>query len=268
MSEEQLSPREDVRSKHFKVMLSASQLLSAVQSSDGTPGKKTMRRRAFLKGAMATTFAAGLGTFHPPQTSEVRRSGMPREQKKDASHIETISESALLTLSTMIGTYMVGKLQKSLSMVDKNAHVTEGLGNAGAKMWTKEWLENPKTVAAFVVIVGPVIEEVIARYLPSTLIDMTLGKGAGAMWEIGVPLNILFADWHNIGAGKDKSHADSISLPQFVTGLFYWYVMRERGFSHALAAHMFSNATVLAIATGAKQFASKEELEKFRRGES
>lgn len=268
MSGEQLLPREDVRSEHFKVMLSASQLLNAVQSSDGAPGKKTMRRRVFLKGAAATAFAAGLGTFNPPKTSEVRKSGMPQEPKKDASHVETISESALLTLSTMIGTYMVGKMQKSLSMVDKNAPVTEGLGNAGGKMWTKEWLENPKTVAAFIVVVGPVIEEAIARYFPSTLIDITLGKGAGVMWEIGVPLNILFTDWHNVGAGKDKSHADSISLPQFVMGLFYWYVMRERGFSHALSAHMFSNATVLAIATGAKQFASKEELEKLRRGES
>jgi predicted RNA binding protein YcfA (HicA-like mRNA interferase family) len=30
-------------------------------------------------------------------------------------------------------------------------------------------------------------------------------------------------------------------------GLFYWYLMRERGFSHAALAHSTHNATVLAI---------------------
>lgn len=39
----------------------------------------------------------------------------------------------------------------------------------------------------------------------------------------------------------------TVPLSQFMGGLFCWYLMREKGFSHAVLAHSINNATEYSI---------------------
>ncbi|HEV7424713.1 MAG TPA: hypothetical protein VGO21_06045, partial [Candidatus Paceibacterota bacterium] len=54
---------------------------------------------------------------------------------------------------------------------------------------------------------------------------------------------------HNIELKKSlelKIHK-SVPLSQFMGGLLYWYLMRERGYSHAVLAHSINNSVPFSI---------------------
>jgi membrane protease YdiL (CAAX protease family) len=79
-------------------------------------------------------------------------------------------------------------------------------------------------------------------------------------WNIGIPSAVLFALVHNIEFDFQKIKEegllegardmffnlfslDEIPLPQFIGGLVYWYVFREKGIVHSTLAHSVTNAT-------------------------
>ena len=90
-------------------------------------------------------------------------------------------------------------------------------------------------------LIGPVTEEVRFRLLP----DLFLKRDKSPQWALGLASSIAFA--------KEHEEEDKITLPivHLAGGLFLWRIMRKRGISHAIAAHMLNNliASAAAIAS-------------------
>ena len=88
----------------------------------------------------------------------------------------------------------------------------------------------------------------IFHLLPSKIIDQFSKDKKSHWWEVGILVSLLFGFAHNLDFDEGGlKFQKAMPLSQFMGGLFYWYLMRERGFSHAVLAHSTHNATVLAI---------------------
>lgn len=96
--------------------------------------------------------------------------------------------------------------------------------------------------------VSPVLEETLFRALPNFLF-WECSKNDN--WQLGLPVSILFALYHNITTDKLNGRLtiakNKIPLYQFINGLFFWKMIRERGFPHAVAAHGTINTIALSI---------------------
>ncbi|MEK7509293.1 MAG: CPBP family intramembrane glutamic endopeptidase [Patescibacteria group bacterium] len=228
---------------------------------------RSMTRRTFLSGAATTSLLAGMGTFNPPVAGEEEflRSKQPKDSIVKA-YGETIAQATLVAFSNMIGVFIMNTLLASRNALsDSKKEESEGtstrVGAAGKKEMIKMLFENPGALTTLAVIIAPTVEEIGFRLLPSLVVDRALGSDAGVLWEVGVPTSILFAQAHT----KEGGRIETLPLPQFIAGMFCWYLQRERGFSHALTAHAFNNAIVLGIMMAGKHFVSPEEIESVRR---
>lgn len=157
--------------------------------------------------------------------------------EKEPTFIDTEVETALLTMAELISVPVL----KALKIPVGNASIDQ-------KTLTK-FLNWPLYKTIFVAGVGvPVLEEVLFRGLPNFIVR---GQPKENLWGIGIPVSAVFALCHNVrtdeNTGKTAFATDKIPLYQFVNGLFFWKMMRERGFPHAVAAHGTINSVALTI---------------------
>jgi len=159
---------------------------------------------------------------------------------KDSSYKEAILGQALIRIASEIGERILHDIKiKTGNLSLSNKDVEEMLEKAPLESYIRT------------VIIGPLIEEWVFRLIPSTLIADQKLKRKDTVWELGVPLSALFAWMHNIEDIKEggkttfKLHLDSVPLNQFMSGLFFWYLMRQKGFNHAALAHMFNNMLLI-----------------------
>jgi hypothetical protein len=157
------------------------------------------------------------------------------EEVKD-SYAKTIIESNLLLAADIIAIKTLNALgidhtkpidKEELERIFKNTSISDVIA---------------------ITFAGPLSEETIFRLLPSKIIDYLSRNKNSHWWEVGIPISFLFAFAHNLDFDEEGlKFQKAIPLSQFMGGLFYWYLMRERGFSHAVLAHSTHNATILAI---------------------
>lgn len=86
----------------------------------------------------------------------------------------------------------------------------------------------------------PLREEGIFRVIPSIL----LSRFRDTLWPVGVIDAAIFAGSHNIQIdenGKDYLATKRVPLQQFALGMFFWKLARERGYLHAILAHVTNN---------------------------
>jgi membrane protease YdiL (CAAX protease family) len=88
-------------------------------------------------------------------------------------------------------------------------------------------------------VVVPSIEEIIFRYLPSRFLA---GKNSEMRWGIGIGSSLLFSLAHNIDGKDHFKFRKYVPLTQLIGGIFFWYLTRKRGFSHALLSHSLHNS--------------------------
>ena len=156
--------------------------------------------------------------------------------KKD-SYAETVVEEGLMIVAEAIAGSILAEL---------------GIETGNKSIDMDELLERlrDKPLETFLVgaIIDPIGEEALLRLLPSTVLDNMGGKGID--WNVGIPTSAIFALGHNLRYDEFERlrFAKSVPLSQFMAGLFFWYLMRERGFSHSLLAHSLGNSVALAIA--------------------
>ena len=111
----------------------------------------------------------------------------------------------------------------------------------------KRGSEFAKALFTKVCISGPIKEEMLFRIIPSILINSEERR-----WDIGIPSAILFAMVHNIVEPSRAKDAialtdnkvfslEWIPLPQFMGGVFYWYLAREYGPVAPVVMHMLNN---------------------------
>jgi hypothetical protein len=86
---------------------------------------------------------------------------------------------------------------------------------------------------------APILEEAIFRLAPAVFT-----KDAEMSWVTGMTANTFFSLIHNIDFHEDGNfliHYKSLPILQFILGSYCWYLMKSRGFSHAVAAHATYN---------------------------
>lgn len=108
------------------------------------------------------------------------------------------------------------------------------IGNAGMEAAFAVLIKTPIISAVIIVIIAPVIEELVFRSPAYFLRKVSTGW----YWGIGALISALFAMAHGMAI---------IPLPQFISGLFFWYLVRKRGLKHSIIAHASNNAIACAI---------------------
>jgi|GEM_PF-4960665 len=212
-----------------------------------------LARRAFFTGAGALGLAAGLGLFEVPKFGEkdkpkpgVRRAP---ESPSEPAYTESLAYAGLVQVAAGVANVALKRLGALPDFESKNQEQV-----------IRKLMESPVKMTAYVTVLGPFFEELAFRLGPSLAIDLVAGKGAGSVWEVGIPVTLFFADLH-AWRKPDGTHTDDeVPLPQFLMGLFFWHLMRQKGFSHAVSAHMFVNALAVAATVMAEYLKKKNKV--------
>ena len=85
-------------------------------------------------------------------------------------------------------------------------------------------------------LIAPIVEEMAFRGL--AVLMTAGGAGRAFYWMVGIGVSSLFAAAHGM---------DMLPLPQLMLGIYTWWLVRHRGFVHAMYAHFVNN--VAAVAT-------------------
>ncbi len=105
--------------------------------------------------------------------------------------------------------------------------------------------------AGVMLVAAPIAEEWAFRLLPTML--WLSQQEIGDRWDVGIATSLAFAYTHNfptrplkigpmvIPCPTRKFRWDSIPIHQFTLGLYTWFAMRRRGYSHAVLAHATHN---------------------------
>jgi len=246
-----------------------SESISLPETTDEVPeNQPTLSRRSFIKflcamGAAVALEQVGISTAEAQerqknkdtkvekpgksaQRSDIKNSPNDnkepetKDKEKENSYTETMLAQSLL----MVAKVLAVSIFKKLKIEHGNKTLSE-----------KELIDYLKAKPIELIIEGgvllPVVEEAIFRALPSSLID---NKNKSHRWDIGIPTSLIFALAHNIGVDEfeELEFKKSVPIAQFMGGLFYWYLMREKGYSHAVLAHSMNN--IIPISIGALLF--------------
>lgn len=159
---------------------------------------------------------------------------------KDAMEVPGLKKTVIETTLLHVAERIAVPILKQLNVPIGNPRSEEII----QKMLEENTLE---FLIANAVVLSPLIEEVLYRLAPG-VVSMILTKEIS--WNIGVPTSAIFALTHNITSdekGSYKFHTDTIPLGQFVGGLFFWYLMRERGILHPFVGHSLHNAEAILV---------------------
>ncbi len=232
------------------------------ETTSETVGQRTLSRRSFIKflSAMGTAFAIesidvdAVNAKEKQDNKEVmqeirkdigQQSGSESffgnnietkiTEKKDNSYAETALEQGLVASAKLLAKFILRKL--------KIEHGNKSLSEEKILKYLKE-----KPIESLIEIgfLGPVFEESVFRALPSGFID---SKDKSCRWDVGIPVSAIFALVHNFDKNEfgNLKFEKSIPLSQFMGGLFYWYLMREKGYSHAVLAHLMNNTMAVSV---------------------
>ncbi len=217
---------------------------SQFQAEDHEEKPRAIHRRSFLR-------RIGKAIFNPQKElrNQLYNAGIfdsaQAEQylQTDSSYLRTIGESGLLFIGKALSVAVLGKLSG------------KEVGNANGKSFKER---NLSTILASDVV-NPAIEEFMFRILPAYCVDTYEIEHNQSermddivqktRWKMGIATSVLFALAHNI-TRDEKGRlviASHIPLPQFLGGVYNWYVMRTRGMDHAVIAHMTNNVAVDSI---------------------
>jgi len=169
-------------------------------------------------------------------TNKKDKNQVEQTDKNEQSYKETMVESGFFLVGNILTTAIFTKLGipygRSLSP-EEIERIAENKGRT-----INQVIEG--------VVLAPVLEEAILRALPSSLI----GNNKELRWDIGIPTSALFALAHNFNVDEfdEIKFEKSIPITQFMSGLFYWYLMRKGGYSHAVLSHSLHNSIGIKIA--------------------
>lgn len=119
----------------------------------------------------------------------------------------------------------------------------------------KHLLNNPALFFSMAAVQAPLFEETLFRLIPSEAAALIkknpepLGEKS-ELWKVGIPISAIFALGHNFQPSDEgrMKYVNSVPLAHFMMGLFFWHLMREKGFNHAVLAHSYNNTLAFAVA--------------------
>ena len=156
------------------------------------------------------------------------------DEKIDESYLETLGENMIVVFSKIVSVKMLEIMG------------LKKIGNSNADLLEQRLKEMPIDTTLKIVIKAPVFEELVYRLLP----NLFLSTEKKSMWEVGIPVNLIFAYMHNFEINEDgnkKFDVENIPLPQFIAGCFYWYLIRHKGLSHSILAHSSANLVAIVL---------------------
>lgn len=207
-------------------------------------GTEKSRREVFpLLAGFATSFllpaeAHGNDTSH---TTEQRVADIDAMEKAlMGEHVRpleyTVMESGLLALGNVL-------FERYMNTYLRSIGSTMRLGNANANDVRHALEAYPAGTFFTEVFEKPVSEEAVFRLGGS--LAATHVSGRGMQWGFGIPIAGIFALAHNVTPTSfDTEH---LPVPQFLGGVFLWYLMRTYGITHAVTGHAAYNAAWLAL---------------------
>lgn len=258
------------RREFFKKFIPKSQkdlnTIPVQETKEAEIASQVLSRREFLKfiGAIGATVAmgqVGIKTAEAQETSETTKTN-DRERQEGIAQTDMQPKSENISHETQtseeeqkdIDSYTETAIEQSLMMGAKyiaNAVFEKLKIENGNKSMSDEeiieYLEDESISTLFTSgVLAPIIEEALFRALPSGFINQ---NDKGHRWEIGIPTSFLFALMHNFKKEESDewSFTKAVPISQFMGGLFYWYLMREKGYSHATMAHSMNNAIPFSI---------------------
>lgn len=209
--------------------VASAQEIEGIQPAE--KGKYT-RREAVSKIYGFSTWLTAMST---PLAEKAMPAGNQQYQKYKSipAHLETIGQTTLINVAEVI----FATLMKMKGIET---------GNEGWQSLVYQFERDPKKTIEAAVIHIPALEEALFRLGPDLLL---INKDPSKKYWLsaGLPSAALFGLAHNLV--RDKNNAfrlgrEKIPLPQFFSGLLFWYLMREKGFSHPLLAHASNNGLV------------------------
>ncbi len=200
-------------------------------------GSTSVDRRSMLRTMLKVSEGAVTGNI-PKMVRALK--DVSEEKSPDRQYAETISQTALLALGNVVSIAVFKKLGYKV-------------GNAGTdqeyKRIQNDLREKPIETFMTAAVIFPTFEELLFRGIPQAILARSdeareqRGEKRSLRWDVGIPLSAVFAGIHNF---TEKGFStDTIPLPQFLGGVFLWYLTRERGFDHAVLAHAENNTIAL-----------------------
>ena len=104
-------------------------------------------------------------------------------------------------------------------------------GAASAQAASREYADQIFVLLALMCLIGPLTEELVFRG-PAALLNL-FEVPTGFYWICGIVASLSFAAAHGL---------EMLPVTQFIGGLYYWWLTRERGLPYAIYGHMLNNA--------------------------
>ncbi len=183
-------------------------------------------RRIFIKGALSF-FVLGI-TNNNTHAHELKQQDKPQNNLHDPKHTSLFNEYLQTTLMQTILTPTAGMMHALCEHALKNSGIIYGAPSG--KEHKFDHIENHAFIKA--TLIAPLKEEAIFRLVPSTLLDIFLVR-RGSFFDIasGIFTTGVFAKMHKV----------KLPIQHSINGLFFWHLMRTRGFPHAVLAHALHN---------------------------
>ena len=104
-----------------------------------------------------------------------------------------------------------------------------------------------------------VVEETVFRLIPDAVATKLTDEGKH--WKTGVGSSLAFAAVHNLvdKDGKITFSKNTLPIPQFLLGLQYWKIMKDRGIKQAMLAHTVHNTVALGADIALGQYKKRQE---------
>lgn len=244
----------------LKISRESSSIPSEITTSEQPHPKFVLSRRQFI--AMLTSTAAlGAASYlsgnipvnaasaEKTLDSKLSQNKEEKQKRDEAPLLKTLEEQGLLVIGKAVTLAICRKIGIPIKIPKTNSdEITRQL-----------LMEKPLKSFLNIAILGPAVEEGLFRLIPSLFFnrpgwDLSYKHGESTpvvninFWEVGIPTSALFALAHNVESdGKDniKLNMKTIPLTQFAQGVFFWYVMRNRGIGQAILTHMANNGILL-----------------------
>ena len=224
-----------------------------ITSEPTVKAEKFLSRREFLKGAtvlggvllLDRVFPTSHVQAQPLDAPEVQLSqqsmsvsGFELQSQTQINNDQSGEEPSLIDTAKEAVVFTVAKLFTRQTLISMGVPITPTSDNDKDLV-----LNKPIQAFAEAVVLTPPTEEALFRLLPSLVISRWTNETA---WGVGVPISLAFAYTHNFQEVEPKKYEflkEKLPISHFMSGLYFWMMMRERGFSHATTAHGVGNFT-------------------------
>jgi len=214
--------------------------------------QKTINRREFLRIGAMTGIVVGtsalFASFDNIFNKELQEINLPKTE--DSQPVDVNNNKNETSLGSYFDTFVKNAVLIHIKGIANDVVKKAGfkVGNANVEEIKQQFRDAPIDTTIMVCAIAPATEEALFRLIPSGFASLFSKDKNSAAIGIGTASSLLFAFTHNIIKENGKTKiAKNIPISHFLGGMFYWHLVRQKGFSHAVLAHSSNNAAAILI---------------------